>query len=127
MENPVGGVNQVRWRNCVNCLMALWIIIAPWMLRILHYGNVLASCVIGGMVLLAVSVWGAVADHWNVWGIIISAVCGIFFVVQPFLGHYTNGAYFAIVIPGIVTLFLDLWTGLTDPTLGLRNGPRAQI
>lgn len=94
------------------------------MLRVSHQDNVLASCVMVGVVLLFVSLWGAVAD-WTVWGIVVSAACGLWFVIQPFLGYYANGAYWGIVVPGVITLFLDLWTALTYPALGLKRGGRA--
>jgi hypothetical protein len=116
-----GESEAMRWRNCVNCVMALWVMISPWMLRVSHQGSVLASCFIGGFILLAVSLWGAIGE-WTLWGIVISAACGIFFVVQPFLGHYTNGAYWAIVVPGIITLFLDFWAWQTYTAAGYRGG-----
>jgi|GEM_PF-2255728 len=105
--------------------MGLWIIVSPWMLRISHVENVLASCVIGGVVLVVVSVWGAVADNWNIWSLIISAICGIDFVVQPFLGHWSHGAYWGIAFPGLITLFLNFWTWFASSSLASRNGPRA--
>lgn len=112
----------MRWRNAVNAFMGLWIIISPWTLRVSHQGNVLASCVIGGVALCLVSIWGAAADNWSVWGFVISVASALWFVFQPFLGHYTNGGYWEIVVPGIVSLFLDFWTWISFPTSGFKNG-----
>lgn len=108
----------MHWRNWLNAVIGLWFIVSPWALRVSDQAYVTWSSVIVGIVLVVVSVWAALTvdiGGWKVWQNWVSLVCGLWFVIHPFLGHFEEGSYYAIVSAAILSMALSLWTLMKNP------------
>jgi SPW repeat len=115
----------VKWRDWVNAAIGVWLALSPWVLGISNQRYATRASVIVGLILVGVSIWSAMTDHVERHNGLtaVTFACGLWFVAaQAFLGHYEIGQFWAVVIPGLLTMALTLWAWMERTRLADSGG-----
>jgi SPW repeat len=103
----------MKWRNWLSAVLGAWLIVSPWVLGLDNQQQATSSTLIVGIIQVVVSVWAAISvsvQSWKTWQNWVAFACGLWFVFQPFLGHYEIGQYYTTVATGVVTLGINMWS-----------------
>lgn len=121
----------MQWRSWLSAAFGIWFIIAPWILGFVHDINATWGSLIAGAILLVVSVWQAITvdvPSWRTWQSWIGVLCGFWFIIHPFLGRFEVAEYYAIIVPGILTMGVNFWTLMSFSGTAHHDGdPGARI
>ena len=103
-----------HWQDPVNALLGLWVVLSPWVVGFQGITTAMATAVILGIVLIAVSLGATFAARaWEDW---LEGIVGVLLIIAPWVMGFSgqHDAMMATLISGIVILVLALWTLLTD-------------
>lgn len=98
--------------------------VSPWALGVALRREAIWACLIGGAIQVIASISAAQRRrvHWRAWEYWILLATGFWFIIQPFLGHYEEGQYWATITPALLTIVFCLWT-LMKPRVNGWTGP----
>ncbi len=125
----VWGEESMKWRNWLSAVIGLWMIISPWALELHTQRLATNTTIIVGAIQLIVSVWAATAvqvQSWKTWQNWVAFLCGFWFILQPFTGHYELDQYYTTVVAGVVTIIVNIWS-LIDNREAKHGGNRAGV
>ncbi|MCL6446271.1 MAG: SPW repeat protein [Alicyclobacillus sp.] len=108
----------MKLRNWLCALIGVWFIISPWALGKSGEVGLTWTSVIVGAIQVVVSAWAAIARDvpgYKLWQNWVSFACGFWFVFHPFLTHFEIGPFWSVVVSGLVTMALNLWTLMLNP------------
>jgi hypothetical protein len=103
-----------HWQDPVNAVLGVWLIVSPWALGFQAETVAMASAVVLGVALLAASLGAIfVPKAWEEW---TELAIGVLVVASPWAMRFSaiEAAMLSMVITGIVTAALALWTLATD-------------
>jgi hypothetical protein len=119
----------VKTRNWLSAVIGLWFIISPWVLGVAHYALAAWLSVIVGGIQFLVSAQAATkvdTPSWKTWQNWVATACGFWFFIHPFLGEFEEREYYAVILPAILTICLNLWNLMDNPHSTRRGGPKSQ-
>ncbi len=117
----------MKWRNWLSAVIGAWLMMSPWVLGLHNQVQATNATLFVGLIQAVVSIWAALAvrlQSWKTWQNWVAFLCGAWFIVQPFLGHYELGQYYATIAAGLVTIFVNMWS-LIDNHEAKDSGKRA--
>lgn len=103
----------MKWRNWLSAILGAWLVVSPWFLGLHTQEQATNATVVVGLIQVVASVWAALAvrvQSWKTWQNWVAFFCGAWFFVQPFLGHYEVGQYYATVATGFLTIAVNMWS-----------------
>lgn len=101
----------MKWAQWLNALIGVWFIISPWTLNYSSDSGALWLSIIGGAILLIVSVWAASSDSgtgrgaWQNW---IALLMGVWFIIEGPIFGLASGALWTNLILGVIALILAI-------------------
>ncbi|KPV44049.1 SPW repeat domain-containing protein [Alicyclobacillus ferrooxydans] len=101
----------------------------PWALELHTQRLATNTTVTVGAIQLIASVWAATAvqmQSWKTWQNWVAFLCGFWFIIQPFTGHYELDQYYTTVVAGVVTIIVNIWS-LIDNREAKHGGNRAGV
>ena len=103
-----------HWQDPVNAVIAVFLILSPWMLGYAGEMAALINAVLAGAVLLAVTLGAMLMPRaWEEW---YEALVGLWLLASPWIVGFAAHMHArnAALIAGIVVLVLALWTLADD-------------
>jgi hypothetical protein len=111
-----------HWRDVVNLILGLWLVISPWALAYMMETIPMWNAIIVGVIIAVAAIAALVAFHkWEEWANVALAV---WLIVSPFaLGYasHTTVLWNQLIVGALVGI-LALWTALTTPESGVSAG-----
>ncbi len=101
----------MRWASRINCILGLWLIISPFVLKYSHVTGAVPEDVILGLLIAAFSLWMAATYEAPAGPAWLVVLFGIWVVIAPFVLGYSPQMASAVandIIVGIVVLVLAL-------------------
>ncbi|QSO50468.1 SPW repeat protein [Alicyclobacillus curvatus] len=117
----------MKWRNWLSAVIGAWLLVSPWFLGLHNQIQATNATVLVGLIQAVVSIWAALTvrlQSWKTWQNWVAFLCGAWFFVQPFLGHYELGQYYATVAAGLLTILVNMWS-LIDNHEARQSGDKA--
>jgi hypothetical protein len=108
-----------HWRDIVNLILGLWLIVSPWILSYIAEPAAAWNGHIVGIIVAVAALAALIAFHiWEEW---VNVVLGIWLIVSPFILGYAMlpSALWNQIVIGLVTLILALWTAATSREHGV--------
>lgn len=104
-----------HWRDVINLILGLWLIISPWALGYLADTTAAWNAYIVGIIVVVAAAATLVAFHrWEEW---INVALGAWLIVSPFLfgqeGHAV--VMWNQIVTGVLVGGLALWAAFAEP------------
>jgi SPW repeat len=111
-----------HWRDVVNLILGLWLVISPWALAYMMETIPMWNAIIVGVIIAVAAIAALVAFHkWEEWANVALAV---WLIISPFALDYASQTtvLWNQLIVGVLVGILALWTALTTPESGVTAG-----
>jgi SPW repeat len=108
-----------HWRDVVNLILALWLVISPWALAYTMETIPMWNAIIVGVIIAVAAMAALIAFHkWEEW---VNVALAVWLIVSPFALDYASHTMvlWNQLIVGALVGILALWTALTTPETGV--------
>lgn len=108
-----------QWKDAVNLVLGLWLIVSPWALGFVADRTPAWNAWVVGVIIAVAALAALVAFHkWEEW---VEAALGLWLIVSPYLLGFVATQMHATwnqIIVGIVVAALAIWAAVGPETAG---------
>ncbi|MDR5683730.1 MAG: SPW repeat protein [Armatimonadota bacterium] len=106
------------WGNWLNFLIGLWFVAAPFVLGLQHMQTVMATSIVGGLILVILGAWAATNEEARrkVWIQYVNGLVGVWFVIAPWVLGFADiaAAMWTSLIGGLVVVAICAWLAFSE-------------